>query len=196
VIELFASGFGLVCANPKPFLFVTGKTKKAFFKGVKIMSENAILAQVTDDLVVTMDYTLTVDGEIVDSSKGGGAIRFVQGQGEIIPGLERQLNGLALGGRQTFTVSAKEGYGEFEDDRLVDIPREEFPESIPLELGVHLRMKDEEGNPLQARIHEIADDFVKLNFNHVLAGKELQFDVTIVELRAATPEELEHGHVH
>ena len=160
------------------------------------MSENTKLSQVTDDLVVTMDYTLTVDGEIVDSSNGGGAIRFVQGHGEIIPGLERQLNGLALGENQTFTVSAKEGYGEYEEDRLIDIPREEFPESIPLELGVHLRMKDEEGNPLQARIHEITDDFVKLNFNHVLAGKELQFDVTIVELRPATPEELKHGHVH
>ena len=160
------------------------------------MSTNTEITQVTDDLVVTLDYTLTVDSQIIDSSKENGPIRFVQGGGEIIPGLERQLDGLTLGEKQTITVSAKEGYGEFEEDGLIDLPREEFPESVPLELGVHLRMKDEDGNPLQARIHEIADDFVKLNFNHVLAGKELQFDVTIVDLRAATPKELEHGHVH
>jgi len=160
------------------------------------MSKNQELDQVADDLVVTLDYTLIVDNQIIDSSKENGPIRFVQGSGEIIPGLERQLNGLSLGENQTFTVSAVEGYGEFKEDRLIDIPRDEFPESIPLEVGAHLRMKDEEGNPLQARIHEIADDFVKLNFNHVLAGKELHFDVTVVELRPATAEELEHGHVH
>jgi len=160
------------------------------------MSENNELTQVADNLVVIMDYTLTVEDQIIDSSEKGGPIRFVQGGGEIIPGLERQINGLTLGEKQSFTVSAKEGYGEFSEDRIVDMPRDEFPESIPLELGVRLKMRDEDGSPLQARIHEIGDDFVKLNFNHVLAGKELQFDVTVIELRAASAEELEHGHAH
>jgi FKBP-type peptidyl-prolyl cis-trans isomerase SlyD len=158
------------------------------------MSENNELTQVADNLVVTMDYTLTVEDKIIDSSKENGPISFVQGSGEIIPGLERQLNGLALGKQHSFTVSAKEGYGEFSEDRIIDMPRDEFPESIPLELGVQLRMKDQDGNPLHARIHEIGDDFVKLNFNHVLAGKQLQFDVTVVELRVAPAEELDHNH--
>lgn len=160
------------------------------------MAENNELTQVADNLVVTMDYTLKVENQIIDSSKENGPIRFMQGNGEIIPGLERQINGLALGKNQTFTVSAKEGYGEFEDDRLVDIPRDEFPESISLKPGVQLKMKDEDGNPLQARIYDIDNDFVTLNFNHALAGKELQFDVTVVELRAATTEELERAHDH
>ncbi|MFC1997226.1 peptidylprolyl isomerase [Chloroflexota bacterium] len=158
------------------------------------MSKNNELTQVADNLLVTIDYTLTVEDQIVDSSKKNGPIRFVQGGGEIISGLERQLKGLSLGTEQKIIVSPKEGYGEFEGDRLVDIPRDEFPENIPLELGLKLRMKDESGEPLQGRVQEISDDFVKLNFNHVLAGKELQFDVTVIELRAATPEELEHGY--
>jgi FKBP-type peptidyl-prolyl cis-trans isomerase SlyD len=160
------------------------------------MSKTNEPTQVADNMVVTMDYTLTVDDQIIDSSKENGPISFVQGSGEIIPGLERQLNGLTLGEKQSLTVSAKEGYGEFSEDRIVDMPRDEFPENIPLELGVRLRMRDEDGSPLQARIHEIGDDFVKLNFNHVLAGKELQFDVTVVDLRAASAEELEHGQAH
>jgi FKBP-type peptidyl-prolyl cis-trans isomerase SlyD len=160
------------------------------------MTENKELSQVADDLVVTLDYVLTVDGRTIDSSKETGPIRFLQGSGEIIPGLERQLDGLTLGVSHIVTVFAEEGYGEFEEERLVDVPREEFSESIPLELGVQLKMKDQDGNPLFARIYEIAEDFVKLDFNHPLAGKELQFDVTVVELRAATSEELEHGHTH
>jgi FKBP-type peptidyl-prolyl cis-trans isomerase SlyD len=118
----------------------------------------------------------------------------VQGKGEIIPGLERQLEGVTLGMDQKITVLPEEGYGEFNEDRLVDIPRNEFPDKIPLEQGVKLKMKDENGNQRHARIHEISDDFVKLNFNHVLAGKALIFDVTVTELRTATLDELENGY--
>lgn len=155
------------------------------------MSENIELTQVADNLMVTLDYTLTVDDKIINSSEKNGPIQFVQGYGEIIPGLERQLKGLALGTDQKITVSPKEGYGEFKEDRLVDVPRDELPENMPLKLGMKLKMKDKNGKPLQARVYEIGDDFVKLNFNHVLAGKELQFDVTVIEIRAATPEELD-----
>jgi len=158
------------------------------------MSEENELTQVADDLVVTMDYTLTVEDKIIDSSKKNGPLHFVQGGGEIIPGLERQLKGLTLGVDQKIIVSPDEGYGKFKEDSLVDVPRDEFPENIPLELGMQLKMKDQDGKPLRARIYEIDDDFLKLNFNHVLAGKELQFDVTVLELRTATPEELEHGY--
>lgn len=160
------------------------------------MTEKLELTQIANDVMVTMDYTLTVDDQIIDSSKENGPIQFVQGRGEIITGLERQLEGLAVGANQKITVPAEEGYGEFNEENLIDLPRAEFPESIPLELGIQLKMKDQDGRPLHARIHEITDDLVKLNFNHPLAGKELQFDVTVVDLRAATSEELEHGHVH
>ena len=155
------------------------------------MSENIEFTQVADNLMVTIDYTLTVDEKIINSSEKNGPIQFVQGYGEIIPGLERQLKGLALGTDQQIIVTPDEGYGEFKEDRLVDVPRDELPENMPLKLGVKLKMKDEDGKPLQAHVYEIGDEFVKLNFNHVLAGKELQFDVTVIELRAATLEELD-----
>jgi FKBP-type peptidyl-prolyl cis-trans isomerase SlyD len=160
------------------------------------MTDKTEFSQVADGLVVTMDYTLTVDDQIMDSSAENGPIRFVQGSGEIIPGLERQLDGLALGEKRHITVSAEEGYGEFDADSLVDMPRAEFPESIPLELGVQLKMKDEDGSVLHARIFEITTDSVKLNLNHALAGKELQFDVAVVDLREATPAEMGHGQAH
>ena len=155
------------------------------------MSENIKLTEVADKLMVTLDYTLTVDNKIIDSSEKNGPIQFLQGYGEIIPGLERQLIGLALGQDQLIIVSPEEGYGEFRKDRLVDVSLDDLPENMPLKLGTKLKMRDQNGKPLQARIHEIGDDFVKLNFNHILAGKELQFDVTVIEIRAATPEEIE-----
>ncbi|HBY09557.1 MAG TPA: peptidylprolyl isomerase [Chloroflexi bacterium] len=160
------------------------------------MNTNTDFTQVADDLVVTMEYTLTVDGKIIDSSKDSEPICFLQGRGEIIPGLERQIYGMTLGENQAITVAAEEGYGEYDEDDLVEVSRDEFPESIALEVGVQLKLKDQDGHPLNARVSEIEDEIVILDFNHVLAGKELHFDVTVVELRPASQEELNHGHSH
>jgi FKBP-type peptidyl-prolyl cis-trans isomerase SlyD len=150
---------------------------------------------VADDLVISMDYELTVDGEVVDGSEDE-PIQFLQGHGNIIAGLEEQIYGMAVGESRKVTVPAKDGYGAFDPEQLVEIPRDEFPEEIPLELGVELEMKDEDDDTLYARIAEIEAEIVILDFNHPLAGKDLHFDVTVVDIRAATPEELEHGHVH
>lgn len=160
------------------------------------MSENSEMTQVADDLVVTMDYSLTVDGEIVDSSEDDGPIEFLHGYGNIIPGLEAHLGGLAIGESLQVTVAAKDAYGEFDPEQVVDVPLDEFPEEICVEPGVELEMKDEDGDMLFARIVSVGKSRAKLDFNHPLAGKELAFDVTIVALRLPTPEELDHGHVH
>jgi FKBP-type peptidyl-prolyl cis-trans isomerase SlyD len=160
------------------------------------MTENEELILVADDLVVTMDYTLTVDNEIVDSSEQDGPIQFLQGHGNIIPGLEAHLGGLAVGESLEVSVVAKDAYGEFDPEQIVDVPISEFPEEICIEPGVELEMKDTEGDQLFARIVSVGKSRVKLDFNHPLAGKELSFKVAILGLRAATPDELEHGHVH
>lgn len=160
------------------------------------MTENNELTQVADDLVITMDYTLTVDGEIVDSSEEDGPIQFLHGSGNIIPGLEAHLGGLAIGESLEVTVAATDGYGEFDSEQVVDIPLDEFPEEICVEPGVELEMRDQDDNMLFARIISVGKSRAKLDFNHPLAGKELIFDVTIVALRQPTAEELEHGHVH
>ena len=160
------------------------------------MSETNNPQLVADDIVVIMEYTLTVDGEIVDSSEEDGPIEFLHGYGNIISGLEAHLGGLAIGESLQVTVAAKDAYGEFDPEQVVDVPLDEFPEEICVEPGVELEMKDEDGDMLFARIVSVGKSRAKLDFNHPLAGKELTFDVTIVGLRLPTPEELDHGHVH
>lgn len=151
---------------------------------------------VADGQVVSLEYTLTVDGEVIDSSEAHGPIEFIQGMGNIIPGLEEELYGMSVGESKSVTVAPEDGYGEIDPDAFQDFPREAFPPSIPLEPGVALRLQDESGNVHMAVIDSVTDDTVRLDFNHPLAGKELHFDVKVVGLRDATDEELMHGHVH
>ncbi len=151
---------------------------------------------VADDVVVSIDYTLTVDGEVVDSTEGDEPLNFLQGHQNIIPGLERELTGMKIGDSKKVVVTPAEAYGEVDPDNIIDVPRDEFPEEIPLEPGTELEVKNADGEVLSATINEVNGDTVKLDFNHPLAGKELTFDVTIVDLREATEEELAHGHAH
>jgi FKBP-type peptidyl-prolyl cis-trans isomerase SlyD len=152
--------------------------------------------KVEKDLVVSMEYTLTVEGEVVDSSKENGPIDFIQGKGNIISGLEKELYGMKLDESKKVNVPAKEAYGEFDPEAMEEVPLSDFPTDIPLEVGVELAVEDEDGDAMSAVIEEVGKDTVTLNFNHPLAGKDLAFDVKIVGLREATEEEMEHGHVH
>lgn len=152
--------------------------------------------KIEDGVVVTLDYTLTVEGEIVDSSEESEPIQFIQGQEHIIPGLERELYGMRIGQGKTVTLSPEEGYGEVEPDAGMDVPRSEFPPEIPMEIGTGLQLRTQEGEIVNARIAEITPETVRLDFNHPLAGKELQFDVKVVDLRQATDDEIAHGHLH
>ena len=160
------------------------------------MSETEKPTRVEDDVIVSLDYTLSVDGEVIDNSNEDGPIQFIQGKGHIVAGLERALYGMQVGERKELVVSAADGYGEADPSAIADIPRREFPPEIPLEPGVELQLTDQEGDELEAYIVSVSRDMVRLNFNHPLAGKELHFAVQIANLRLATPEELDHGHVH
>jgi FKBP-type peptidyl-prolyl cis-trans isomerase SlyD len=162
----------------------------------KMNESNDQRKMVTDDTVVTLDYTLKVDGGVVDTSEENEPIQFIQGQGHIIPGLERQLYGMGIGESKSVVVPPAEGYGEVDANAYADIPRNEFPPHIPLETGVTLQLRDQQDEVLDAYIVEVRDDVVRLNFNHPLAGKELHFTVKVVDLRDATEEEISHGHVH
>jgi len=154
------------------------------------------ILKVQDGQVVSMEYTLRVDGEILDTSVGHEPLEFLQGAGNIIPGLEQELYGMAVGESKNVIVQPDDGYGILDPDAFVDVPREQFPADIPLEVGVEIQVTDENGTPMNARIDAVSDDSVKLDFNHPLAGKELHFDMKIVGLRPATEEENEHGHSH
>jgi FKBP-type peptidyl-prolyl cis-trans isomerase SlyD len=151
---------------------------------------------IADDVVVTLDYTLTVDGEVVDSTAGIDPISFLQGYENILPGLENELNGLKIGDQKKVFITAKDAYGEIDADSIVDVPRADIPKDIPLKPGIELQVSNEDGELMDAVITSISKDSVRLDFNHPLAGKDLNFEVTVVDLRAAEAEEIEHGHVH
>ncbi len=160
------------------------------------MNESKIPTEVKDDVVVSLDYTLKVDGEVIDSSQGMEPLQFIQGRGQIIPGLETQLYGMAVGERKDVTVSPQQAYGEVDPENFTDLPRSEFPPEIPLQPGIQLEMTDQDGETMGATIVSVDAQNVRLDFNHPLAGKKLDFSVEVVALRDPTPEELAHGHVH
>jgi FKBP-type peptidyl-prolyl cis-trans isomerase SlyD len=151
---------------------------------------------IADDVVVKLKYSVSVAGQVVESSADDNPIQFIQGRGDVIPGLENALYGLSVGDQKEFNVAPEDGYGEADPDAIAKIPKAEFPPEIPLQPGVELRLKDEQGDELEAQIVAVEDEIVRLNFNHPLAGKELLFAIQVIDLRKATPEELEHGHVH
>ncbi len=152
--------------------------------------------KVDDGQVVSMHYTLHVNGQVLDSSEGGEPLQFIQGMGHIIPGLEHELYEMKIGDSKKVIVAAKDGYGEIDTEAYMDVPRDSFPTDVPLEIGTELELRDQSDHPVYARIETISEENVRLNMNHPLAGKELHFNVKIADLRAATEEEVSHGHVH
>ncbi len=152
--------------------------------------------KVARNTVVTLHYTLTDDsGEVLDSSAGGEPLGYLHGHGNIIPGLEKALEGSSAGFQSTVTISAAEGYGEKNPDAVFDAPRKHFPQDMPLAPGAQVQTQGEHG-PLTTTVVNVTDDSVTLDGNHPLAGKTLHFEVEIVEVRGASEEELAHGHVH
>ena len=151
---------------------------------------------VQDNIVVSMDYVLRVDGEQIEKNEPEHPVQFIQGMGQIIPGLERELYGMRVGDSKNVDVTPQDGYGVLDEEAYAEIPREEFPDDIPLEPGTEILLRDDEDEEQEAYIISITDDIVHLNLNHPLAGKELDFTVTVVALREASEEELLHEHVH
>ncbi len=152
---------------------------------------------VADQLVVGIDYTLRDDeGEVIDTNEGYPPLEFLQGFNQIIPGLEQALYGMEVGDAKTVVVAPADGYGEYNPNAQEAVPMDMFPDDMDVEEGMSIQVQDQNGQVLQAIITEVDDEGVTLDFNHPLAGLTLHFDVRIVGLRAATAEELAHGHVH
>jgi FKBP-type peptidyl-prolyl cis-trans isomerase SlyD len=147
-------------------------------------------------MVVTMHYTLTDDaGTVLDSSEGREPLAYLHGHGNIIPGLEKALEGSEPGFKSSVTVPPGEGYGEKNPEAVFEAPREHFPPEMELAPGNQVYAEGPRG-PVTFTIVDTSDSGVVLDANHPLAGQTLHFDVEVVEVREATQEELEHGHVH
>ena len=151
---------------------------------------------IQDNMVVTLDYTLLVDEEIMESTDDGEPIEFIQGIGQIIPGLESALYDMKVREKKTVVIEPEEAYGDYDPESLEIAKKEEFSEEIPLDVGTFLDLRDDEDNVLSAQIIEEDEDTVTLDFNHPLAGKTLTFEITVSGLRPASDEEIEHGHAH
>lgn len=153
---------------------------------------------VADDMVVQLDYTLTLaNGEVYDSSDETGPLEYIQGQGQIIPGLEEALYGLKVGEEKDVVVTPDVAYGEYDPEAMQTLPRDVFPRDMELEPGMAIDLYDEDADEeIEAYITEVEDDSIVVDFNHPLAGETLNFHVKVVGVRPATDEELDHGHVH
>ncbi|HIX60808.1 MAG TPA: peptidylprolyl isomerase [Candidatus Halomonas stercoripullorum] len=152
--------------------------------------------QIAQNSVVAFHYTLTNDaGEVLDSSEGRQPLTYLHGAGNIIPGLERQLEGRAAGDKLNVAVSPEEGYGEVQPQLVQEVPRDAFQGVDNVEPGMQFQA-DTQGGPLMVTVTKVENDTVTVDGNHPLAGQKLNFDVEITTVRAASEEEVQHGHVH
>lgn len=148
------------------------------------------------DSVVTLHYTLKDDaGEILDSSAGGEPLAYIHGHGNLVAGLERELTGRGAGDRISVKLAPADGYGEYQKQLVQQVPRRSLQGIAHLRIGMQLQTQTAEG-PRAVRVTRLTGDLVTLDGNHPLAGKNLHFDIEITDVRAATAEELSHGHVH
>jgi FKBP-type peptidyl-prolyl cis-trans isomerase SlyD len=152
--------------------------------------------KIGEDKVVSIHYTLTDSGgSVLDSSSGNEPLLYLHGAGNIIPGLESALEGKVSGDKLSVTIEPEQGYGT-RDERLVQaVPRSAFKGVEQLAPGMQFQAQGPQGTRLVV-ITQVTSDIVTVDANHPLAGQTLHFEVEITEVRDATAEELEHGHVH
>ncbi len=152
---------------------------------------------VTKDRVVSINYTLTDDeGQVLDSSEGREPLSYIQGVGAIIPGLEQALEGREKGENVSVSLEPEDAYGDYKEELIVNVPKDRFPEPEQLEVGGQVQAQTADGGVQILTVAEIGDEEVTLDANHPLAGQGLHFEVSIEQVRDATQEELDHGHVH
>jgi FKBP-type peptidyl-prolyl cis-trans isomerase SlyD len=149
---------------------------------------------ITQDMIVSMNYTLTdSEGKILDSSNEE-PMEYLQGHSNIIPGLESALEGLKPGDRKQVTIQPSDGYGQHNPDLIFSLPLDQFGGEAP-QTGMLVQLQSPEGE-MMATVAQIENNQVTLDANHPLAGQVLNFDVEIVKVRSASAEELSHGHPH
>lgn len=152
---------------------------------------------IADQHVIAIDYTLTNEtGEVLDSSEGSEPLVYLHGAGNIIAGLENALTGKAVGDELEVSVEPADAYGEYSAELITNIGREMFEGVDQLEVGMQFHASAPDGGMQIVTIRDIEGDEVTIDGNHPLAGQQLNFKVKIASIRAASEEEIAHGHVH
>lgn len=156
--------------------------------------------------VIALTYSLRIpdtDGEmdVVEVVTEEDPMYFIQGISGLPEGFENQIEGLVVGDTFDFTVEPEEGYGEYDEEAVVELPKQVFQmedvnQDELLQVGNLIPMTNEEGERMHGQVVEVKEEVVVMNFNHPLAGKEMHFEGQILSIRPATAEEISHGHVH
>lgn len=157
--------------------------------------------KITQNTVPSVAYSLFVEGNLVDQATEEQPLQYLAGVGGMILGFEKQMEGLQAGDEFAFTLSSEDAYGDPNPEYVVDLALDSFkidgvinPEIVSV--GKVVQMQDENGYPLRGIVLAVDEEKVNMDFNHPLAGKELNFSGKVVEVRVAEKEELDHGHVH
>lgn len=155
---------------------------------------------ITQNKVVALTYELRLNdanGEFVEKTETENPLVFLFGAGQMIPDFENNISGLKVGETFAFGITADKAYGEIDEEAVVNIPREIFAEAEDmLNVGQMIPMRNDQGHMLQGMVQEVTDTMVVMDFNHPMAGKNLYFTGAIQDIREATAEEIDHGHVH
>ena len=152
--------------------------------------------KIEKDMVASVHYkgTLTESGDEFDSSQGKEPLVFLVGHGQMIPGFEEEILGAEKGEKREFSLEPERAYGQHDPAGIQKVPKDQFPEDI--KVGSVMFAEMETGQQIPLTVVEIGDEEVTIDFNHMLAGKNLTFEVEIVEIRESTDEEKAHGHAH
>lgn len=152
--------------------------------------------QIKDDTIVTFDYTvLDEKGDLIESSKDQGPMRYLHGAGRIVSGLEAALDGKKTGDTLSVTLSPEQAYGKRDDTRIHVFNKNELSGLGEVKIGTQLKAEGDSGTRILT-ISKIEDDEITLDENHPLAGKTISFDITVTDVRPATDEELGHTEHH
>jgi FKBP-type peptidyl-prolyl cis-trans isomerase SlyD len=146
--------------------------------------------------VASFHYTLkNDDGDTLDSSEGQEPLSYLNGAGNIVPGLEKELEGKSVGDKFAVSVKPEDGYGNHEDGLIQEMPSSMFSGVESVDMGMEFHAQTEHGKQV-VTVTKVEDDTITVDGNHPLAGQTLNFTIEVSEVRKASPEELDHGHVH
>jgi FKBP-type peptidyl-prolyl cis-trans isomerase SlyD len=152
--------------------------------------------EITTNAVVSIHYTLTdKTGEVLDTSEGREPLAYLHGRGNLIPGLEKELEGKEKGAKFNVTIDPEEAYGIRDEGLIQQVSRDAFKDIQDLQEGMHFQSKTEKGTDVFT-VTKIEDDKITIDGNHALAGIALTFDIEVTDVREASGEELSHGHTH
>lgn len=153
--------------------------------------------KIADKNVVTLEFELfDRDGGLIDSSQSNGPLVYLHGAEQLLQGLEDALAGQGLGEELSVELAPEQAFGQREEGLVDRVSRENFPGVEHIEAGMRFQTEMEDGSPMLVTVTEVDEEWVTVDGNHELAGRHLRFELKVADIRPATPEELEHGHVH